>query len=68
MDLLTENSTLDPRARFRDLSCEIPLCLLMTPGVCKIRRGCNALQAPIQIIPLGMLKRESHPVRSGSKL
>ena len=33
---------------------EKPLCTLMAPGACKIRRGCNVLQVPIQIIPLGV--------------
>ena len=40
----------------------------MTPGACKIRRGCNVLQVPIQIIPLGVPYMGSHPVRGESKL
>ena len=34
-------------------------CTLMAPGACKIRRGYNVLQVPIQIIPLGAPKRGS---------
>ena len=36
---------------------EKPSCTLMAPGACRICRGCNALQVPIQIIPLGVPKR-----------
>ena len=34
----------------------------------KIRRGCNVLQVPIQILPLGVPKRGSHPLWGGSTL
>ena len=35
-------------------------CILMVPGACKFRRGCNVLQVSIQIILLKVSKRESH--------
>ena len=41
----------------RGLPGEIPPCMLMAPGACKIRREYNVLQIPIQIIPLGVPKR-----------
>ena len=41
---------------------------LMAPGACKIRRGCNVLQVPVQIILLGVPRRGSHPLHDGSKL
>ena len=41
-------------------------CTLMAPGACKIHRGCNVLHVPIQIIPLGVPKWGSHPLRGGS--
>ena len=28
--------------------------MLMAPGACKISRGCNILQVPCQVIPLGL--------------
>ena len=40
----------------------------MAPGACKISRGWNVLQVPIQIIPLGVQNRGSHPFRGGSEL
>ena len=43
-------------------------CTLKAPGICEIRRGCNVLQVPIQIIPPEVPKRGSHPLRGGSKL
>ena len=46
---------------------ESPTCTLMAPDACKIPRY-NVLQVPIQIIPLGVPKRDSFPVRVGSKL
>ena len=33
----------------------------MAPGACKIRRGRNVLQVPMQIIPLGLAKRGAIP-------
>ena len=33
----------------------------MTTGACKIRRGCNVLQVPVQIIPLGVPKLGRYP-------
>ena len=39
-----------------------------SPGACKILCGCNVLLVPIQITPLGLPKRGSHPLRGGSKL
>ena len=51
------------RLAWRKLSCT-----LMAPGACKIRHGCNVLQVPIQIILLGIPKRENHLLRGGSKL
>ena len=35
----------------------------MALGACKIHFGCNVFQVPIQIIPLGIPKRGSHPLR-----
>ena len=43
-------------------------CTLMAPSACKIRRGCNVFLVPIQIIPRGVPKRGSHPLRDGSKM
>ena len=40
----------------------------MAPGACKISRGWNVLQVPIQIIPLGVQNRGNHPFRGGSEL
>ena len=42
----------DRRARVRGSPGEKLPCTLMAHGACKIRRGCNVLQVPIQIIPL----------------
>ena len=47
---------------------ETPPCMLMAPGAFKILCRCNVLQVPIQIIPVGVPKRGSHPLRSGSNL
>ena len=63
-----ERSALDLRARVRDSPGERLPCTLVAPGACKIRRGCNVLQVPMQVIPLGVPKRWSHPLRGGSKL
>ena len=49
-----ESSTPNRRARIRG-SPKLPRTL-MAPGVCKIRRGCNVLQVPTQIIPLEVPK------------
>ena len=35
----------------------------MGPGAPKIRRGCNVLQITIQVIPLRVPKKGSHPLR-----
>ena len=43
----------DRRVRVQGLPGETPPCTLMAPGACKIHRGSNALQVPIQIISLG---------------
>ena len=43
-------------------------CIGKIFGNGKIRRGCNVLQVPFQIIPLEVPKRGSHPLRGGSKL
>ena len=55
-----ELSALVRKARVRDSPGVTLPCMLMTPGACKIRRGCNVLQVPIQIIPLGVPKRGTH--------
>ena len=47
-----EHPALYRKARVRGSPGETPPCTLMSPGACKIRRGCNVLQVPIQIIPL----------------
>ena len=56
------------RAQIRGSPVKTPPCILMAPSTCKNRRGCNVLQIPIQIIPLWLPKRGSHPLRCGSKL
>ena len=65
MALSAEHSAPDQRARVRGfpgfLARETPPCTRMAPGACKIRRGCNVLQHTIQIIPLGVPMRGSHP-------
>ena len=64
----TEHSSTDRRTKVRSSAGRTPLCTLMAPGACKIWRGCDVLQVPIQIIPLEVLKRGSYPLRGGSKL
>ena len=54
-----ESSALDRGTLVRDSPSEKPSCRLMAPGACKIRRGCNALQVPIQIISLSGKARHS---------
>ena len=54
--------------RIRGSPGETSPCTLMTPGACKIRRGCNVLQVPIQIKLLEVPKCGCHPLLSGSKL
>ena len=66
--LSAEHSAPNQRIWVRGSPVEIPPCTLMAPGSYKIRRGCNVLQVLIQIIPLGVPKRGSHPYRGGSKL
>ena len=56
------------RARVRGLPGETLPCTLMVPGACKMLRGCNVLQVPIQMIPLGVQKLGRHPLRRGLKL
>ena len=63
-----EYSTPDRKAQVRGSPGETPSCTLMSPGACKIPRERNVLQIPIQIIPLGVPKRERHPLRGESKL
>ena len=63
-----EHSAPNRRARVQGWPSETPPCMLMAPGACKIRRGCIVLQVPIQVIPLGVPKRGSHPHRGRSKL
>ena len=53
-----EHSAPDRRAWVQGSPDETAPCTLMTPGACKIRRGCNVLQVHIQIIPLGVPKRK----------
>ena len=52
-----ESSAPDRRTGVRSSAGEKPPCTLMAPGECKIRRGCNVLKVPIQIIRLGVPKR-----------
>ena len=40
-------------------ACKTLPCTLIAPGACKIRRGGYVVQVPVQIIPLGVTKRES---------
>ena len=65
---LTKRSVPDRRARVRGWPGDTPPCTLMASGACKIRRGPNVLQIPIQIISLGVPERGSHPLRGRSKL
>ena len=62
-----EHSSPDRRAQVQDSFGETPPCSLIAPGAYKIRRGCNVLQVPIKIIPLGVTKWGSHPLRGRSK-
>ena len=63
-----EQTAPDRRARVRGSPGETLSCTRMTFGACKILRGCNVLQVPIQIVPLGVPKRGSHSLRGGSKI
>ena len=65
---LVEYSAPDRKTRVRGSPGEKPPCTLMASSACKIRRECNVLQVPIQIIPLGVPKRGRHPLCGGSKL
>ena len=58
----------DRRAGVRGSPGEKPTCMLMVPGACKIRRGCNVLLVSLLIKPLGVPKRVSRPLLGGSKL
>ena len=62
-----EHSAPNRRAQVRGSSGEKPPCTLMAPGACKIRRGCNVLQVPIQIIFLGVPKQGKHLLRVRGK-
>ena len=42
--------------------------VLIAPGAYKNRRGCNVLQVPIQVMPFGVPKRSSRPLRDSQKL
>ena len=59
-----EHSTPDWRTWVEGSPGETPPCTLMALGASKIRRGCSVLQVPIQISPLGVLRRGAnlHPV------
>ena len=48
---------------FRSSLGETPPCKLMAPDACKIRRGCNVLEVPIQVLPLGVPKRGSRTMK-----
>ena len=50
------HSAADRRSRALDSPGETLPCTLMAPGARKIRRGCNVLQVPVQIIPLWVPK------------
>ena len=63
-----ETSASHRNPRVQGSSGEKPRYTLKVPGSCKIRRGCNVLQVPIQIMPLKVPKRGSHPLSVGSKL
>ena len=52
--LSKEYSAPDRRTRLRGLLGEAPPYTLIAPSSCKIRLGCNVLQAPIQIMHLGL--------------
>ena len=66
--LLAEQSAPDRRSQVRDWSVETTSCTLMAPGAFKIRRACNVLQVPTQIISLGVPKRGEPSPLGGSKL
>ena len=51
--LTVEHSAPDGRSWVRALPGETVSYTLMSPGACKIRRGCNTLLVAIEIIPLG---------------
>ena len=63
-----EHTAPDQQARVLGLLSETPPHTLMASGACKIRLGNNVLQVLIQIIPLGVPKWGSHPLRGRSKL
>ena len=63
-----ECSASDRRSCVQGSLGKTPPCTLMASAACKIRRGSNVLQVTIQIIPLGVPKRERHPLPGGSKL
>ena len=63
-----EFSAPDRRARVRGSPGLTLTGMLIAPVAYKVRRGCNVLYVPVQIIPLGVPKRESHPLRGGLKL
>ena len=65
--LLAERSAPDRSARIGGSLGETPPCTPVASDTCKISRGCNVLQVPLQIIPLGMPKGRCHPLRGGSK-
>ena len=48
-----EYSALDQRTRVRRSPGKKPTCTQMEPGACKIRRGCNILQVPMQNYAVG---------------
>ena len=48
-----ESSAQDWRARVKGSPGETSPCTVVVPGACKISCGCNVLQIPIQIIPMG---------------
>ena len=65
---LNDHSALDRRSWVRVSPGETPPCKLTAPSACKICRGSDVLQVLMQIIPLGVPKQESHPLRGRSKL
>ena len=61
-------SSPDLRARICCSPSKKPPFTLTAPGAYKIRHWCNFLHVPIQIMPLGIPKRGSHPLHGGLKL
>ena len=63
-----EHSAPDRRARVRGSPGKTPPCALIAFGERKNGRGCNVIQVTVQVMPLLVPKRGSHPLCGSSKL